>query len=91
MTTIDAIGVHSADIAMKAAADAIRARKIASVDYQAITDALRARTSVALEEAMRDTKEALDAHMDAMAEATWAASFRLAGIRAVADVYGPAA
>ena len=90
MSAIDSLASRSSEVAMVAAADAIRSRGITSPDFDALVSAIRSRAKDALSEAMADAKEALACNMGAAAEATWKASFRLAGIKAVADVYGEA-
>ena len=87
MRTLESLAKYSSDVAMHAAVDALRARKITAPDYERVTVAIKSRIVDALSEALADAREAIKAGMSKAAEATWIASFRLAGINAVGDVY----
>lgn len=76
--------------AMSAAASyfAAKGRTATEEDAVALGDALADELTAAIPEALDDVKEALDAHMGEAAVATFAASMRLAGIRAAKKVIG---
>lgn len=86
--SIDSIGTHAADLAMRGAVEYLRqhdhlarvSRDDAALDR--LIACLRAECRATLTEAMRDARDALSAGMAVAAETTFAASFRLAGIRA---------
>jgi hypothetical protein len=78
----------AAKIAMTAAADVLALRGVTEPDIDALTYALRAQVKADIGQALNDAKEALEANMGAAAEATFAASMRISGIRAVETVYG---
>jgi len=87
---VDKLAAASAKVAMMAAAEALKVRGVVPDDLglmEKVLEALRARVKGAMEEALKDAKEAHDAGMTAVAEATWVATFRLAGIKAVEDVF----
>jgi hypothetical protein len=84
MSPLDRLAHTAAQIAMQAAADYIRAHNL-TPDLDRLVEALRRAVKLRLFEAMDDARAALDAHMDALAEATFAASMRLAGIEAAKE------
>ena len=82
---IDSLGTIAAEVAMKAAADYMRVNRIASTEANitAVVDALRVTCKEAVGPALDDAKAAIDAGMPDVAQATFLASIRLAGIAAV--------
>lgn len=83
--SIDRLGTIGAEVAMKAAADYMRAKGIVWTDavITAVTDALRVTCKAAVGPALDDAKAAFEAGMPDAAQATFLASMRLAGIEAV--------
>jgi hypothetical protein len=87
--TIDALGIAAAEQMMRGAAELIRSRGLSSkaVDLDAIVEEIRRRAPAAIDQALRDARDALEVPgMNAIAEATFAATFRLAGIAAARAV-----
>ena len=87
-TALDSFGTFAANQAMQGTADFLKAHGLNPTDavLKRITDELRVQVKAALSEALEDGKAALDAGMTAAAMQTVAATFRLAGHRAVQEV-----
>ncbi len=80
---INQFASQAADTAMRAAADYVRRNGLTVTDYDQATAALRQVVKARLGQALDDARDALDAHMGAaIAQATFDASMRLAGIEA---------
>lgn len=91
MQNIETLGVKAADIMMRGAVEFIRSRGLnpADVDLDAIVRELRSRSRAAVDEALADAKVALEnPAMDKVAEMTFAATMKLAGIEAAKAVIG---
>lgn len=90
-SAVDQIGSQAADIAMRAAADYLR--QACRLDEFRSDDAkldrliavLRIKCREALDGGFRDAREAIEAGMDQVANMTFVASFRLAGIAAAKE------
>ena len=89
-TNIDNLGTIAAEVAMRAAAEYVRANNLKVVDYQAATECLRSCIKNRLASALDDAKAALDVGMGQAAEATFRASMALAGIEATKEFASPA-
>jgi hypothetical protein len=87
MRNIDALGRIGAEVAMVAAADVLRAagRREDGI-AERVCERLRIVMPDAIAEGLRDAKEALDANMAQVAEATFLATLRLAAIKATKEV-----
>ena len=87
---MDNLGTVAADVAAKAAIQYLRGRDILGKEWfnaDAISKALQTRVKLALPEALKDAKEALDLGMGPVGETTFMVSMALAGIKAAKDVY----
>ena len=86
--TTDRIVSTAATIAMKAAVDycARNGVELTPDRINALVDALRRHVKAAFDEAIQGAREAIEARMDVIASATFAASMRLAGIDAAKEV-----
>ena len=82
---LDRFASASANHAMTAAAEYIRQHGLAVSDYEAACVVLRREVKAVLNEALDYAKAAMEAGMGAMAEATFIASMRLAGIAAAKE------
>jgi len=74
----------AADEAMKAAAEYIRKNNL-RYEIDAMVACIRSHMQANLKSALHDAKEAFDANMPKVAEATFIASMRLAGIEAAKE------
>lgn len=83
-TAVDSFGTMAADLIMRGAIESLgsRARTLSSAQLDALVVAMRAEARTSLDGALADAKAALDCGMRQAAEATFAASMKLAGIRA---------
>ncbi len=91
-TNLEQLGVKCAEIMMRGAAEFIRVRglRAADVDCARICEEIRKRAPAAIAEALRDAGAALELPgMELIAEATFASTFRLAGIDAAKAVIEP--
>lgn len=88
--SIEQLGRIAADTAMRAAADYVRLHGIRVEDYDQATQVLRAEIKASLDDALGEAKQALDAGMGRVAEATFRSNMAAAGIRA-AKQFGRAA
>ena len=88
--TIDRLGNIAAETAMRAAAEYIRQNNLKVLDYDAATECLRSWCKIKLPQAMADAKQAIDAGMGRVAEATFLASMAQAGIEAAKEFAWPA-
>lgn len=83
--TLDRLGEIAADAAMRGAAEWVRRHPDAPLNTEALTLALRAHARDALDDALAHAREALNAGMGAVAELSFLASMRLAGIAAARE------
>jgi hypothetical protein len=86
---LDLLGNQAAQMMMRGAVDFLRAKGITAdrVDLDALVAELRARSARAVDEAMRDARDALAVPgMERIAEATFATTMRLHGIEAAKAV-----
>lgn len=89
---MDAFVKAAADMAMRAAADYLHLNNLAaSVNVSALIIALRKHVKDRMFAALDDTKAAFECNMRQAAEATFAASMKLAGIEAAKEATGAAA
>jgi hypothetical protein len=79
---LDRFASISANHAMTAAAEYIRRNGLTVGDYEVACTVLRQEVKAVLNEALEDAKVAVDAGMVSMAETTFLASMRIAGIAA---------
>jgi hypothetical protein len=90
MQRIETLATKAAELMMRGAVEFIHSRGIqtADVDLDALIIELRSRSAGALDIAIRDAKEALDASpaMEQIAEVTFASTMRLAGIESAKAV-----
>ncbi len=87
-----ALADRAVEMAMKSAAEYIRQNSTLPPDqihYGSAGEILREEVKAALSEALTDAREALDANMGDVAVHTFAASMRLAGIRAAKRILQP--
>ncbi len=88
--TIERLGTVAAEVAMKAAVAYVHSEQVV-VTEAIITDlleALRVTVKEAVGPALDDAREAFEAGMPQVAEATFVASMRIAGIKAAKLVIG---
>lgn len=83
-TGIDNLGKLAADFASLAAVDYIHLNGI-EIDLDSLVTCLRANVKLRITEAIQDASEALGVMGSKMAEATFAASMRIAGIEAAQE------
>ena len=76
------LGSVAANITMNASADYIHRNNLTVTDYKVAADVIRDFCKEALFPALDDAKEALETGMGQIAEATFQASMRMAGIEA---------
>lgn len=89
LSVIDLFGTRAATIAMRGAADFMAANGLKpdrDINLEALTLALRLKLHEVTHGALADARDAFEAGMPEVAEATFAASMRLAGIDAVKEV-----
>jgi len=79
----EALGTVAANITMNASADYIRRNNLTVTDYETTANVIRDYCKRAVLEALEDAKEALETGMDHVAEATFQATMKMAGIEAV--------
>lgn len=86
----DELTKRAADMAMLAVANYLRVHgvDVSTIDYTRATTILKEELRDALPQALADAKEAIEARMPEAASATFAASMRLAGIRAGERIKG---
>lgn len=90
MTTTEHLDHDAAGIMMKAAAEYLhRHAPEGGTDLDLVVAALQRRTPQAVEDALRDAKEALDAGMPQIASVTFRLTIQLAGYNAARDVLEP--
>lgn len=82
------LGTIAADTAMKAAVEYLIRTGNPYRDYEALAAELRLGVVAAMPGALDDAKEAIEAGMSSMAQATFITSMRLAGIEAAKKVAG---
>jgi hypothetical protein len=85
--SIDSLGSIAAEVAMRAAAEYVRAHNLKVLDYAAAAECLRSYCKVYLPIALKDAKDALDCGMSQVAEMTFKATMAQAGIEAAKE-YG---
>lgn len=90
MRMIDMLGDSAANNVIKGAADYIMSHNLSPSDAQlrALMDDLKARCHAALDVALADAKQALDAGMSSVAIATFATTMRAAGIEGAKAMFG---
>jgi len=84
----DRLGGVAAEAAMRSAAEYLLHHDL-TAEPSALCACLRSWIKIKLDEALRDAKQALEAHMPGAAEATFLASMRLAGIEAAKEAGFP--
>ncbi len=89
MQSLDAFAQIAADTAMRAAAEYIRVHGLKVLDYDAATACLKTYVKTRLLQALLDAREAFEAGMGAVAQQTFLASMRLAGIEAAKEFAWP--
>lgn len=87
---VNPLAMRVIEIATGAAADYFRSKQLdpKSVDPGVLADALKHYIKASWDEALKDAKDAMDANMRQVAEMTFAATFRVAGIAAAKRVLG---
>lgn len=90
MATIDSLGRLAADAAMRAAVEYIHVHNL-QADTAALLECIRSWCRIKLPEALKDAKEALECGMGQIAEATFLATMRQAGIEAAKEAGFPKA
>jgi hypothetical protein len=89
LSNIDSLGTIAANVAMKAAAEYIRANNLKVLDYEAATECLKSYCKTRLPIALQEAKEALDCGMTQVAEMTFKATMAQAGIEAAKEFAWP--
>lgn len=87
---IDQLGTAAAEIAMRAAAEYVRANNLKVLDYDAATACLRSWCKIKLPQALADAKQAQECGMSHVAEMTFKATMAEAGIEAAKEFAWPA-
>jgi len=87
---IDNLGTLAANVAMRAAAEYVRANNLKVLDYDAATECLLSYCKSWITIALRDAKEAIDCGMMQVAETTFKATMAQAGIEAAKEFAWPA-
>lgn len=87
--TIDSLGTLAANVAMKAAAEYVRANNLKVLDYGAAAECLRSYCKTWLPIALSDAKDALACGMTLTAEQTFKATMAQAGIEAAKEFAWP--
>jgi len=86
-SAVDSLGVLAGNTAMVGCANYIRANALKVADLDRLVAILKVHAKSAVDTAMADAKLALDANMGAAAEATFLASFTVAGIAAAKEYF----
>jgi hypothetical protein len=80
-SSVDALGTRAANVAMKAAADRlIELNAHKGVDYEVLCRVIRSNLYAVLDAALAEAQAAIEVGMVKVAEATFLASMRLAGV-----------
>lgn len=82
MSTLDRFANNAAETAMQAAAKYLQVHDVADVDAEAACKILREEMRKHWSDALDDARDALEANMFDIAEATFAASMRAIGVSA---------
>lgn len=82
-TTIDTLGLHGANMAMRGAAEYIRTHGLgATANLDLVVTEIKRRTPDAIAQAMDDARDAIEVGMKDAAMATFGMTFKLMGIEA---------
>lgn len=87
-SAVDKLGVAAADAAMRGCATYVRTNGLKVADLDRLVALLKVHAKAAVDAAMADAKNALEANMGAVAESTFVASFTLAGVTAAKEYFG---